>query len=72
VVERVRFDPEQPLAITTDWLARAREDGLVVHELPEVTLERRLRTGSMTTDSTAYQGALLRSLRANLSRSRDR
>lgn len=70
VTDAVRFDPEQPMAITTDWLARAREHGLVLHEIPEVTLERRLRADSMTTDSAAYQGALLRSLRANLTRSR--
>jgi glycosyltransferase involved in cell wall biosynthesis len=71
LTDAVRFDPEQPLAITTDWFARAREHGLHLHHLPQVTLERRLRADSMTMDSAAYQGALLRSLRANLARSRE-
>jgi glycosyltransferase involved in cell wall biosynthesis len=70
ITDAVRFDPEQPMAITTDWFSRAREQGLVLHELPEITLERRLRPGSMTTDGTAYHGALLRSLRSNLARAR--
>lgn len=71
VTDAVRFDPEQPLAITTDWFSRVREHGLHLHQLSEITLERRLRADSMTTDSAAYQGALLRSLRANLARARD-
>jgi glycosyltransferase involved in cell wall biosynthesis len=72
VTDAVRFDPEQPLAITTDWLARAREHGLLVHELADICLQRRIRRDSMTTDGPAYQEALLRSLRANLARSRER
>ena len=71
ITDAVRFDTEQPMAITTDWFARAREHGLHLHHLPEITLERRLRADSMTSDSAAYQGALLRSLRANLARARD-
>jgi glycosyltransferase involved in cell wall biosynthesis len=70
ITDAVRFDPEQPMAITTDWFGRARAQGLVLHEIPEITLERRLRPGSMTTDGAAYQDALLRSLRSNLARSR--
>jgi glycosyltransferase involved in cell wall biosynthesis len=70
VVDAVRFDEQQPLALVSDWLARVREHGVTVHEVPEVILQRRLRTGSMTSDGAGYRDAMLRSLRANLRRSR--
>jgi glycosyltransferase involved in cell wall biosynthesis len=70
LVDAVRFDEHQPLALVSDWLARVREHGVTVHEVPQVILQRRLRTGSMTSDGAGYRDAMLRSLRANLRRSR--
>lgn len=66
VFDAARFDEAQPMAITTDWLARARRAGVRFHQLPDIVLERRIRRGSMTADAAAYQRALLTSLRANL------
>jgi len=70
ITDAVRFDPDQPLALTGDWLARLRARDVHIHELAAVTLERRLRPGSLTTDATAYREAMLRSLRTNLRRAR--
>jgi glycosyltransferase involved in cell wall biosynthesis len=70
VADAVRFDPENPLSMTSDWLARARVHGLTEVEIPEVTLHRRLRPGSMTTDGLAYRASMLRTLRQNLRRTR--
>ncbi len=70
IFDAVRFDEEQPMAITTDWLGRARDAGIRVREIDAVTLERRIRSDSMTADSTEYQKALLSSLRAGLARRR--
>jgi glycosyltransferase involved in cell wall biosynthesis len=70
VVDAVRFDPEQPLASTADWLVRARRYGLDLTPVEAVIVQRRLRPGSATTDGPAYQAALLASLRANLARGR--
>jgi hypothetical protein len=70
LTDAVRFDPEQPMASTADWLARARDHGMTVHEVDIVTLHRRLRTDSLTTDGAAYRQAMLQSMRANLRRAR--
>lgn len=70
VFDAVCFDETQPLAITTDWLGRARDAGIVIDEVDVVTLDRRIRPGSMTTDADAYQKALLSSLRSGLQRRR--
>ncbi len=66
IFDAVRFDEDQPMAITTDWLGRARAHGFDCREIDAVTLERRIRPDSMTADAGAYQQALLTSLRANI------
>ena len=63
---KIPFDEEQPLAITVDWLPRAREAGLTFEAFEAVTLRRRIRPGSMTTDADGYHKALLSALRANI------
>jgi len=70
IVDAVRFDPDQSLASTPDWLSRARDHGLDLHPLDGVTLLRRLRPASLTADGPAHQSALLAALRVNLARSR--
>ena len=70
VFAEARFDPTHSRVSTPDWLARARDRGLTLWPVDAVTLHRRLRPGSMTTDGQAYQEALLAALRANLARSR--
>ncbi len=70
VFEEVPFRPEQPLAVTTDWLGRARSAGVRFVHVDDIVLERRLRPGSMTTDAPAYQQALLDALRTNVQRDR--
>lgn len=72
IVDAVRFDPDQDLASTPDWLARARDHGLDLQPLEAVVLHRRLRPGSLTADGPAHQRALLSALRANLARNRSR
>src|SRR3954466_6700996 len=66
VFARALFDEDRPLAITVDWLARARQEGFRFEHLDEVTLRRRIRPGSMTTDAPRYHDALLSALRANI------
>ena len=66
----VRFDPDRSAASTPDWVARARDHGLVLEQLDAVVLHRRLRPGSLTADAQASQGALLATLRSKLERDR--
>ena len=70
IFDAVRFDPDHSAVSTPDWLARARDHGLVLAPVDAVVLERRLRADSMTADGPAYQGALLATLRAKLERDR--
>jgi hypothetical protein len=70
VFDRVGFDEGQPMAVTTDWLARARADGVTFRLSDQVVLQRRIRAGSLTTDVDAYGRALLGALRDKLARGR--
>lgn len=70
IFDAVRFDPDRSAASTPDWVARARDHGLVLVPLDAVVLHRRLRPGSLTTDAPASQGALLATLRSKLERDR--
>ena len=70
VFDEVRFEEDQPMAITTDWLARARSSGVSFGLVDRVVLERRLHPHNMTKDGGGYHQALLHSLRANLDRTR--
>ena len=70
VFDEVRFEEDRPMAITTDWLARARSSGVRFGLVDQVILERRLHAHNMTKDGGSYHQALLESLRANLDRTR--
>jgi glycosyltransferase involved in cell wall biosynthesis len=70
ILDAVRFDAGLSDASTPDWLARARDAGLVLAPIDGVVLHRRLRPGSMTADGASYQGALLAALRAKVGRER--
>jgi glycosyltransferase involved in cell wall biosynthesis len=70
--ERVRFDEQQHLASTADWLTRIRETGVTFRPLDRVTLERRIRRDSLSADGDAYRQALMSSLRTKISRHRAR
>jgi glycosyltransferase involved in cell wall biosynthesis len=70
VFDRVRFDEDQPMASTTDWLARARAAGVRFRPVDRVVLDRRLRHDSMTANADDYRSALIHALRANLARAR--
>lgn len=70
LTDAVRFDPDQPTASTADWLAKARSRGVVIQEVDQIVLHRRLRTDSLTTDAAAYRAAMLRSMRTSLHRAR--
>lgn len=72
VFDQARFDETQPMAVTSDWLAKARDIDVVFAHCDEVVLERRIRPGSLTTDTDEYAQALLHSLRAGLARRRSR
>jgi glycosyltransferase involved in cell wall biosynthesis len=63
------FDESYVTGEDTDWMARARDAGLVIDVLPDVVFRRRVHADNLTATHTD-PGALLRLLRASVERKR--
>lgn len=64
------FDPQYPVSSDADWFARARDAGLVMRLLPEVTLERRIHRANQSSQAELIHRELFRLLRASIERKR--
>ena len=65
------FDEAMPLSQDVDWNIRVQGSGAVIETLPEALTRRRLHAGNATRKAREHcRQAVLRSLRANLRRSR--
>jgi glycosyltransferase involved in cell wall biosynthesis len=63
------FDESYVTGEDTDWMARARDAGVVIDVLPDVVFRRRVHADNLTATHTD-PGALLRLLRASVERKR--
>lgn len=64
------FDEDLTLAYDVDWLARAKDAGVLAGQLDDVLLRYRIHQGNSSADAPAVHAAMLGLLRASLARRR--
>ena len=64
------FDPRYPISSDADWFARARDAGLPMRLLPDVTLERRIHRANQSSQAAVIHRELFQLLRASIDRKR--
>lgn len=64
------FDPRYPISSDADWFARARDAGLPMRLLHDVTLERRIHRANQSSQAAVIQRELFQLLRASIDRKR--
>jgi glycosyltransferase involved in cell wall biosynthesis len=65
-----RFDEDLRLCEDVDWLARAKDQGVVIAMLDQVMLRYRIHRGNTSRDASGVQAGLLQVLRSSVQRSR--
>ena len=62
------FDETLATAEDVDWYSRARQAGIVIAEIPEVLLRKRVHDRNISLTQAGIQGDLLRALRGSIRR----